>query len=146
VKKAGSLLGPLIRELGIEEDVKLAGILKDWQSLFGKPLADHMIPYKFSQGEMLLHVDSPIWLNELNFCKRDIIKKLKQFGVREVRFRIGKVKAEVSAKQKMENRKLTSLEMKYIEETVSGVADSGLRETVKTAMEKAVASGRTKVT
>jgi len=145
VKRADSLLLPIIKELGINDGVRLAEIKRNWYNLFGKPLSYHMAPSMLSKDEILLNVDSPVWLQELNFCKEDIIKKMSSYGVRAVRFKLGRVstKSEVRS-QKSEARSLTHEELSYIEDTVSKISGEALRETVRRTIEKAFISGRTK--
>jgi len=100
VKRIDHLLIPFIRELGIEDSVRLAEIKKDWYNLFNEPLSSHMSPYKLSEGEILLTVDSPVWLQELSFYKEDIIKKLSSYNVKSVRFRLGRVSIRKSPNPK----------------------------------------------
>ncbi len=55
----------------------------------------HMSPSLLARGELLLTVDSPVWLQELNFFRGDILRKLSSYGVSAIRFRIGRVSANV---------------------------------------------------
>jgi hypothetical protein len=146
VKKADSLLIPLIKELGIEDSVRLAEIKNNWHNIFNKPLSYHMSPSMLSKGEILLNVDSPVWLQELKFYKEDIIKKMGSYGVKAVRFRLGRVSTKSEARsQKSKARSLTHEELSYIEDTVSKISGEALRETVIRTIEKALISGRTKL-
>lgn len=96
-----------------------------------------------------MNVDSPVWLQELNFFKEEIIKKLGSYGVREVRFRLGRIpraNENTAAKDKKSREKhLKDGELEFIENTVSQVNDEALRVTVKLALEKAITSGKTKI-
>jgi len=144
VKRADSVLIPFIRELGIEDGVKLAEIRRNWYNLFDKPLSYHMSPLILSKGEILLNVDSPVWLQELTFYKEDIIKKMSSYGVKTVRFRLGRVSTKVKSGiqgQKSRVKQLTTEELSYIEETVSKINDEKLKETVQKAMKKSFATG-----
>lgn len=144
MKRADSLLIPFIRELGIEDGVKLAEIRRNWYNLFDKPLSYHMSPFILSKGEILLNVDSPVWLQELTFYKEDIIKKMSSYGVKMVRFRLGRVSTKVKSGiqgQKSRVKQLTTEELSYIEETVSKINDEKLKETVQKAMKKSFATG-----
>jgi hypothetical protein len=144
VKRADSLLNPFIRELGIEDGVKLAEIRRNWYNLFDKPLSYHMSPFILSKGEILLNVDSPVWLQELTFYKEDIIKKMSSYGVKTVRFRLGRVSTKVKSGiqgWKSRVKQLTTEELSYIEETVSKINDEKLKETVQKAMKKSFATG-----
>ena len=151
MKRADTLLAPFLKNSGIQDGVKLAAMQAQWYHLFSEPLSYHILPFRFSQGELLLNVDSHVWLQELNFLKRDIVKKLSAYGVRTVRFRIGKTRSRSAGRLRtgcdkgITYRKLTADELSYIEETVSGLPDEQLRRTVRIILEKAIATGRTKI-
>ncbi|MEW6214354.1 MAG: DUF721 domain-containing protein [Nitrospirota bacterium] len=145
VKRADYLLIPFIRELGIEDGVRLAEIKKKWYDLFNMPLSHHMSPFMLSDGELLLNVDSPVWLQELNFYKEDIIKKLSPYNVKSVRFRLGRVSTKIGARGKGQGAKLlTAEEISFIEDVVSPISNDELKETVQRAIKKALITGRTK--
>ncbi|MBI5187569.1 MAG: DUF721 domain-containing protein [Nitrospirae bacterium] len=145
MKKLSVFIPPILKGLGIEDGAKLAMIKKEWRNLFNEPLSLHMSPSMLSEGEILLNVDSPAWLQQLNFYKKDIIKKMGSYGVRSVRFRLGKVskKSEVRS-QKSEVRRLTHEELTYIGDTVSSISDQELRDKIRKAIEKSIITGRTK--
>ena len=148
MKRVGSLLRHLIKNLDIEEGVRLAEIRKNWQFLFQKPLPCHMAPSRLAGGDLLLNVDSPIWLQELNIHREEILRKLRPFGVRSVRFRLGKVSAVTTPEaksQKTKPRTLNAEECSYIEQTTSQIHDDRLKGTIKTALERAISSGKTKI-
>jgi hypothetical protein len=145
VKRVDDLLLPLVKDLGIQDNIRLTEIKKSWYSLFKDPLSSHMSPYKLSEGEILLNVDSPVWLHELNYFKEDIIKTLSSYGVREVRFRLGRVSTKAKSevhRQTSRDKTLTTEELSYIEKTTSQLSDGKLRETVKRAMKKALIGKR----
>jgi len=139
MEKAGSLLGPLVKRLGIESGVRLSHIKNDWHTLFGNPLSLHMSPSKLTEGELLLNVDSPIWIQQLNFCKREIKAKLGAYGVREIRFRIGKVAMLSTANEKRrELPELSSEDAGFIDCLAEKIVDSELRSAVRGAAEKSL--------
>lgn len=150
MKRADSLIIPLVKELGVEDGVRLAEMKKNWDDLFNEPLVSHMSPFMLSEGEVILNVDSPVWLQELNFLKEDIIKKLHHYAVRSVRFRLGRVstgiksgiRSQSSTRRESKDKSLTAKELSYIEETVSQINDDALRETARKAIQKALISGR----
>jgi hypothetical protein len=142
VHRTDSLLVPLIKQLGIEDDISLVDIKRNWVQLFDKPLSYHMSPRKLSNGEILINVDSPVWLQELHFYKNEILGKLRPYGVKAVRFKLGKVSTEIKSKVKSQKSKvkpLTNDELSYIENTVSGINDLDLRDKIRKAMGKSVA-------
>jgi hypothetical protein len=139
MNRVDSLLGPFIKDLGIEDAVRLDEIKRNWNTLFREPLSFNMSPAVFSGGELLIIVYSPVWLQELNFYKEYIMKKLNSYGVEAVRFRLGRVPASVRSMARSEGHRFKQLkaeEHSYIEEIISGIGDSELRGWVKRAMEK----------
>lgn len=148
MKRADSLLAPLIRDLGIRDGVRLAGIRRDWSSLFAYPVPLHTYPLMLSGDELLIAVDSPVWLQELQFYKEDIVRKLGSYGVKTVRFRLGRVSAHAKPggrSQKAGTRSLTNKEHAFIQEEAAKIRDESLKETLKTTIEKAITSGKTKI-
>lgn len=116
---------------------------REWADIFGKPLSLHMSPATFKKGELLINVDSPMWLQQISFYKEDIIRKLQSFGVRAVRLRLGRVLPEKKqAKEDVRMRPLTSGDISYIEATIASVKDPALKQGIKQAIEKSVAFRR----
>lgn len=147
VKRADSLLQTFIGELGIEDGLRFAEIKKNWFNLFNEPLSSHMSPCTLSEGELLINVDSPVWLQELHYYKGNIADRLSPFGVKDVRFKLGRVSTKVKPGvkgQRSRVKPLTAEELSYIEETVSQISDEELRETIKRTIEKAFISRRIK--
>lgn len=154
MKKLSVFIPPILKGLGIEDGAKLAMIKKEWRNLFNEPLSLHMSPSMLSEGEILLTVDSPAWLQQLNFYKEDIIKKMGSYGVRSVRFRLGKVSAQTESGVRSQGSRVkrltthdsrfTTEELLYIEETVSSISDQELRDKIRKAIEKSITTGRTK--
>lgn len=148
VKRADSLLKPFIKDLGVSDGVRLAEIKRNWSTLFQKPLLSHMSPSLLSGRELLLNVDSPVWLQELKFYKEEIVRKLSAHGVGEVRFRLGKVSVKEDATGKSKGsgcKPLNPEERGFVQDAISDIDDEGLKGTVKTAIEKAITSGKTRI-
>jgi hypothetical protein len=148
VKRADSLLKPLIKDLGIEEGVRLSEMRQKWNVLFQEPLSHHISPSLFTGGELLLNVDSPVWLQELKFYKEDIIRKLSSYGVKAVRFRLGRIVTTEKSGVRNERREVKPLktdERSFIDKAISGITDENLKVTLKTTMKKAITSGKTKI-
>jgi hypothetical protein len=147
VKRVDSLLRPLVRGFGIESSIRFIEIKKNWHMLFDEPLSRHMMPCKMTEGEILLNVDSPVWLQELNYFKKDIIEKLSPYGIKEVRFKLGQVSKRTGPEvcnQSFTLNTLTPEEVSYIEKTVSQIIDEELRGTVRRTIEKAISSKKVK--
>lgn len=143
MKRADSLLAPIIKNLGIEDGVKLSRIKNEWQVLFEKPLSLHTSPSILKNGELLINVDSAVWLHQLGFYKEQIKEKLSRFAVESVRFRVGSIRnSEKLEKKPVKLRNLTTEEKLLVEDTVADVKDKDLCCNIKKAMEKSIGSKR----
>jgi hypothetical protein len=145
MKKAASVLEPMLKRLGIEGGVRLERIRKDWLTLFDESLSSHMYPARCAEGELLLYVDSPVWMQQLTFHKRDIVGRLSPYGITGVRFTLGMIPKKRLHRNDVYNvRTLSSEDMTFIAEAVSGIADKGLKDAVRRACERSLASGKNK--
>ncbi len=141
VNRIGGLLSPIIKGLGIEEAVRLEGIKEDWAGLFREPLSLHMRPSRLQNGELLINVDSSVWLQQISFYREDILRTLRPLGVKDVRFRIGRVTGAKPLSSERPQKKRYSLDktaLRQIEEAVSGIGDGPVKESIRKAMEKAL--------
>jgi len=141
VNRIGSLLSPLVRSMGLEGALKLESMQRQWADIVGDQLSLHMWPSNLLNNELLVSVDSPLWLQQISFYKADIIKRLHSFDVRDIRFRLGRIG---SHKKRQESRPAKDARafpdtdaIEYIEATVSGIKDKELKEGIRKAMEKA---------
>ena len=147
MKKVDSLCIPIIRGLGLHDAVRLAAIKKDWHTLFSQPLCIHMFPCKVSNGEILLNVDSPVWLQELQYSKEKVIERLRSYGIISVRFKIGRVSRTKQRKRTDEAPRFKTLspeEVALVEDTASQINDKELRGSLQRAMKKSLSSSKVK--
>ncbi len=146
MKKVSALIPRLLRELGLEEAARFERISKEWSAIFREPLSLHMSPTTLKNGELLIAVDSPVWLQQISLFKPDITKKLNAYGVTDVRFRIGRMAKPAGGMRKLnearpkERPSLGRDALREIDETVSGLKDGALRENVRRAMEQSLRS------
>lgn len=141
VEKAASVLSPLIKRLGLTAGVRLVRIRGDWDSLFGPTLSIHMSPSRLAEGELLVNVDQPIWMQQLTFHKRQIVEKLRPYGVRDIRFRLGKVyRPTIPSTVARQSAGLSTEDAAFVEALVSGVSDEVLKEAIRSAAEKSMGS------
>jgi hypothetical protein len=141
VEKAAHALSPLIRRLGLSAGVRLGRIRSEWDALFGPTLSAHMSPSKLTEGELLVNIDQPIWMQQLTFHKRQIVEKLRPYGVRSVRFRIGRLyRPKTPGPAVRETVELSPEDAAFVETLASGVNDEDLRQAIRSAAEKSMRS------
>ncbi|MFA5353354.1 MAG: DUF721 domain-containing protein, partial [Thermodesulfovibrionales bacterium] len=79
--------------------MRLESLQADWNRIFGEPLSAHTCPVEIRDAELLVHVDSPAWLNQLKFFRDEMINKLRPYGIREIRFKRGSLYQNRRAKK-----------------------------------------------
>lgn len=101
-KSKAVTVGDLVHKMmGEIQEAKLCTqdeIFLVWQDVVGAPAAGHAKPSSLRSGVLRVSTDNPGWLQQLNFQKRFILKKLQShFGkdkITEIRFKIGAFSAE----------------------------------------------------
>jgi hypothetical protein len=138
MKKAEAVLGPMLKRLGIESGVRLERIRTDWFSIFEADLSSHMYPASCADRELLLNVDSPVWMQQLTYYRKDNIGKLGPYGIANVRFRIGKLQKKKQQQGRKKVRQLSADDLSFASSVVSDIADEQLKESIRKAIEKSL--------
>lgn len=76
-----------------EDSVYREDINKAWEEAVGKAASRHSTPAQIKRNTLIINVDSPIWIYQLNIKKEEVEKKLnKLLGRKEplkIRLRAG---------------------------------------------------------
>lgn len=86
------LIVPLIRHLGIESDVKLFRLKRNWQSIVGDVNARNTRPVALDGDKLTVAVSSPAWLTQARFISPSFLsavnsfEPLEGFEIRGIRF------------------------------------------------------------
>jgi len=144
MKHIYSVLLPLCKDLGLEEKMLLMQIETEWRTIFSEPLSLHTWPSDLKDGELLINVDTPAWLQQLKFLQPMIIQKLSAYQIRSVRLRLGKVRKKGLKKESVEG--LNSLKKPFsgisdrniegLNAVLSVIMDAETREIIKNAIRK----------
>lgn len=152
VKSLAEIISPILRQSGLEEGMRLDIMRRRWDELFREPLSLHLYPASLNDGELLINVDSPTWLQEVTIHKKEILNVLRPFCIKDIRFRLGragfrreKIRSEKGYDREPE-RELTPQSVRFINETISPVKDDDLREVIRATIEKSLSCNRLKDT
>lgn len=74
--RVGDLLGELLSRLGIDEEIERQEVLVRWPEVVGERIASFARAAAVSRGVLFVKVDSSAWMNELNFMRHDILRRL----------------------------------------------------------------------
>jgi predicted nucleic acid-binding Zn ribbon protein len=93
-------IGPIVRDiisrLGMKELLVSSRVFEVWPATVGGAIAGHAQPHSLREGTLIVHVDSSVWLAQLErFRKRQIREKLNRElpypMVKRIVFRIGEL-------------------------------------------------------
>jgi hypothetical protein len=101
----GEVLGNFLRRSGLTRKIQEQKILNSWDKAVGEAIAERTQPVNVKNRVLRVKVTNSVWMQELQFMKDLIIKKLhEQIGenfLQDLRFFIGEVDpSEVGAKKK----------------------------------------------
>ncbi len=73
------LVAPLIKRLGIESDVKLLRLKKNWQLIVGDVNARNTYPVALNGDTLTVAVSSPAWLTQARFISPSFLSAVNSF-------------------------------------------------------------------
>lgn len=93
MQPVGDLVGKVLGELGLDGVAFAHRIGTDWPELVGPQIAAHCRPLGLRGGVLELEVDSPVWSQQLQLRKTELLAKLRERydaqAPRELRFQVG---------------------------------------------------------
>ncbi|MBU1711980.1 MAG: DUF721 domain-containing protein [Proteobacteria bacterium] len=91
----GNILGDALNKFRAESDLELTGVFTIWNNVVGEAIANNSKPAGFKGKILLVYVNSPVWIQELQYYKKDMITKINDALGKElvcdIKFRIGAV-------------------------------------------------------
>lgn len=146
MRKIGSLLTGIATNLGLDDAIRLQRIREHWNELFGHPLALRARPRSVFESVLHMQVDSPLWLQQISYYEKEILEKLKPFGITGLRLTTGKSAPvpptpDNSARPPAgapDREPLTEAEITIIEKTVEPLKDESLMEISRSIMRQAI--------
>lgn len=92
-QKVGDILDSLVTRLGLKHRLKQSEVVMKWEDIVGERIAVETKAEVIRGKTLFVNVTSPMWAQELNFLKPEIMKKIRQeIGrgiVTDIRFKSG---------------------------------------------------------
>lgn len=141
MKNASNALGGILRNLGMEGALGFGRIAGNWSTLFDGPLSVHTSPEALSGNTLTVVVDTPAWLHQTNFFKSKMISALSSFGVKNIRFRLGRVRRDERpvTPPSAPTPDPTAAQIEEVNQMLTAIVDAELRESIRLAALKSVA-------
>ncbi|MDX1386093.1 MAG: DUF721 domain-containing protein [bacterium] len=95
MESLSKILENLLRKKRLGKQIKRHRVFENWESIVGDSLAEHAQPQKIQGRTLILAVDHPAWIQELQFLKEPLIRKIQaafpDTGIDNLRFVLSKV-------------------------------------------------------
>lgn len=97
-QQLGEILEAMIGRLGIKRQLKRAEVVTAWEEIVGERIAGETHAEAVRGHTLFVRAESPVWAQELEFLKPEILKKIRaRVGrgvVSDIRFRTGSAPAK----------------------------------------------------
>jgi hypothetical protein len=141
--KAGSVLGKLLSEFGLQNALSKHALIKLWPKIVDAPIARHAKAERVVGSTLHVIVDSSVWMNELSAVKSVLIEKLNEHvkggeaAITEIRFQQRSwAKEEPQTHSNTQPQKLTPEDARMVRTLLEPVRDAGVRKVIKRILEK----------
>ena len=134
--KAGDLLAGLLEGWGLDERLRQYRALLLWDEVVGPQIAARARPEKIRDGVLEVCVDQPVWMQQLQLLKPQLLAKLNaQLGngaLRDIFLKRGKIQPKqsavsTSAQPSWRKATLSPEDEKELGTLLAGVKDEALR-------------------
>ena len=143
--KLGDVLQRALRRREVFVPFEDRKLLEIWRQSVGPQIATRTHPENIRRGTLFVKVATSVWMQELQFMKKEIIEKMNRlFGketVHNIRFVIGEIPSQAVVEKRdekplpdLDTRSLTDDDKKEIASSLSVVGDSELRDILKRVM------------
>jgi predicted nucleic acid-binding Zn ribbon protein len=83
-ERLGDVLRAVLERLPVRDRLREYAVWPHWEEAVGQAIARHARPVRIRRGLLCITVDSPVWMQELQFLKETIRTKLNTRIGREV--------------------------------------------------------------
>jgi len=94
-KHIGKILCDVLNTFQLDPDLELTRLFSLWDDVVGEALAKNARPAGFKGKILLVNVVSSVWIQELQYYRKDMIRKLNEALGKElvcdIKFKIGPV-------------------------------------------------------
>lgn len=142
MQRIGNIIKGFIKDYSLEGGLTFQKLKNQWPNLVGQTIASHALPDIIKGKTIFITVDTPQWMHHLNFYKQEILEKLKDYKIENVRFKIGKLPERIDTKQEINSFSLNAEDFKYIEDTIKDIRDEELKERFRKLLKKMFAYNR----
>ncbi|UPK75061.1 DciA family protein [Nocardioidaceae bacterium SCSIO 66511] len=68
----------LVSEYGWETDVAVHGVFGRWSTIVGSEVAQHCVPIRFDDGELVVQADATAWATQMRLLAPTVVRRLNE--------------------------------------------------------------------
>ena len=141
---AGDLVDKLLHGLGLDERLHQYKALIIWNDVVGPQIAARTRPVRIRENILEINVDQPAWMQQLQLMKPKILSRLNaelgEATIKDLYLKYGKVDVHpdkpVEPPPAWRMVKLDDKEKKQVEDLLSAVKDTELRDEMEKFLQK----------
>jgi predicted nucleic acid-binding Zn ribbon protein len=77
MESLSKILENLLKKKRFGAQIQRHRVFENWEAVVGDSLAEHAQPQKIQGRTLILSVDHPAWIQELQFLKEPLIRKIQ---------------------------------------------------------------------
>ena len=142
LKKAeavSELLKKLLGDKGLDERLPRYQAWLVWDKIVGEQIAKRARPLRLREKILEVRVDNPVWMQQLQMMKPQILKKLHaqlpDCDIEDIYLRRGNPQHQATTpeetKIEWEKESLSDSELAVVEQSLSGLKDGGLKDEMR---------------
>ncbi len=141
MESLGDILARVMEGEALEKKLKHGVLFRSWSSIVGPLLARRCWPVSVRKGVLLVRVAGPVWMQELQFQKSELLKKVTEAAgpgrIEDIRFTLRGARSAASkrgmacASEPFEQRSLSPYEINWVEGVAKKIEDPALRESLE---------------
>lgn len=145
MESLGDILARVMTGEALDKKSKHAAVFRNWSSIVGPLLARRCWPVSVRKGVLLVRVAGPVWMQELQFQKMELLKKVAEAAgpgrIEDIRFTLRGVRSAASKRgmacpqNPFEEKTLSPEESRWVEETAKRIEDPILRSSLEKILE-----------
>lgn len=71
-------MGRLVAEYGWETDVAVHGVFGRWAQIVGAEVAQHCVPIRFDDGELVVQADATAWATQMRLLAPTVVRRMNE--------------------------------------------------------------------
>jgi len=139
-----SILDKFLGKKKLKKRIEDCRVFEFWEPCVGDKIAAHTEPEAFTKGVLKVIVSDHGWLQQLQFLKEEIKKRLNdKLGKNQVEnlyFKIGTLKAQkkeiIDVEDELKRIRLSEKDRQRIEEATANIDNGEIKKSIKRAMSK----------